>query len=101
ARERFLGELRARTNAEDVGVGERFRELAAVERARQRLEMRVARGLERLDRGRVHAFEQHDLDLCAVERGLSHAILGRSVRKKAPILAARAASGPERDRSAE
>ncbi len=70
--EDVFGELGARADAEEVGVGDLFLQLVARERGLEVFDVGVAGGFQRVDRVLVNPFEKKEFDLALVERGLAH-----------------------------
>ena len=64
-------QLSTGADAEEVHIGDARLELGVRQGAGQVLDAGVARGLEHLDRRRMDAFEQEELDLAFVEGGLA------------------------------
>jgi hypothetical protein len=67
-------ELGARADAEHVHVLQRRRQLVTLQRVAQRGDVVVAGLAEVVHGGRMHALQQQDPDLVAVERSLAHGI---------------------------
>ncbi len=65
-------QLRARTDADEVHVGDLALELLAFQRARHGLHIGVARVAQHFECGRMDAFEQQELDLRFIQRRFGH-----------------------------
>src|SRR5690606_7673815 len=80
------GQLGARADADEVHVGDLRLQLVAGQGGLQVRDVGVTGGLQGVDGVLVHAFQQKELDLALVERGLAHrSTCGptKSVRKSA------------------
>ena len=74
--ERRGGQLGARADADEVGVANRLGERLAAERGLETANLGVAVVAEDLLGARMHALEQHDLQLFLGERSLLHGFMG-------------------------
>ncbi len=72
-RGKYIGcQLRAGADADKVHVGDLALELLALQGAGQRLDLGITRRLQHLERGRVDALEQQELDLRFIQRCFGH-----------------------------
>ena len=74
--ERRGGQLGARADADEVGVANRLGQRLGAERGVDAANMGVAVVAEDLLGARMHALEQHDLQLFLGERSLLHGVMG-------------------------
>ncbi len=81
--EDFLGQLGARADADEVGIGDLFLQLGVRQGLGVVLDVDVPGGLEDVDCGLVDAFEEKELDLALIERSLAHLRKPVSRRKMA------------------
>ncbi|MCY1446450.1 hypothetical protein D9M71_630190 [compost metagenome] len=70
--EHLFGELGARADADEVGVGDLFLQFVTREGALEVLDVGVTGGLQGVHGILVNAFEEKELDLALFERGLAH-----------------------------
>ncbi len=70
--EHLFGELGARADADEVGVGDLFLELGIRQGAGDVLDVAVTRGLQDIHGGLVDAFQEKEADLALVEGSLAH-----------------------------
>ncbi|MNZ63899.1 hypothetical protein D3C78_820540 [compost metagenome] len=70
--EHLFGELGARADADEVGVGDLFLQFVTREGALEVLDVGVTGGLQGVHGVLVDAFEEKELDLALFERGLAH-----------------------------
>ena len=81
--EDLFGQLGARANADEVGIGDLFLQLRIRQGAGEVFDVAVPGGLEDVHGGLVDAFEEKELDLALIERSLAHLRKPVSRRKMA------------------
>ncbi|MOA24466.1 hypothetical protein D3C78_1451440 [compost metagenome] len=81
--ENLFGQLSARADADEVGIGDLFFQLSVGQRTGEVLDAGIPGGLEDVHGGLVDAFEKKELDLALIERSLAHLRKPVSRRKMA------------------